>query len=151
MLGAWAGALGTRIPESGTLGLQGLMNSRIQGQQVSGSIRLEWFQSREIRSGGARVLKHLRSVSDRKGPRSWGQGQSQCCVGLSPEFGRSVAPWGLGSSAPKACWVSLGLGDKESEVHCHEHPISGELGSQPLEDWGSVGTKQPKIPGHSGA
>lgn len=97
------------------------------------------------------VLKHLRSVSDRKGPRSWGQGQSQCCVGLSPEFGRSVAPWGHGSSAPKARWVSLGLGDQESEVHRHEHPISWELGSQPLEDWGSVGTKQRKIPGHSGA
>lgn len=31
MLGAWAGALGTRTPESGTSGSQGLMDSRIPG------------------------------------------------------------------------------------------------------------------------
>lgn len=55
MLEAWDGALKVQIRRSGTLGFQGLMVSRIQGQQVSGNIRLKRSESTEI--GDLKVLR----------------------------------------------------------------------------------------------
>lgn len=43
MLGAWAGALETRIPEFGTLDSRGFMDSRIQGATCLGG-----YQAKEV-------------------------------------------------------------------------------------------------------
>lgn len=48
MLGAWAGTLRTGIQSSRTLGFQGLMGSRIQGQPVSENIRFKGLQAKGI-------------------------------------------------------------------------------------------------------
>lgn len=51
-------------------GLKDQWIAEFKGQQITGNIRLERSEFKEIRSEGAGVLGHLRSHSGMQGPRS---------------------------------------------------------------------------------
>lgn len=51
-------------------GLKDLWIAEFKEQQITGNIRLEKFELKEIRSEGPGVLGHLKSHSSMKGPRS---------------------------------------------------------------------------------
>ena len=71
-----------------------------------------------------------------------GQGQSQYCVGLSPEFG---GQWHLGVlDLVLLKYLGVTQGQGVRGLSCHEHPILWELGSQPLVDWGICGYEEAK-------
>lgn len=99
ILRTWAGALRTRILRvwdlrvSGTCGRQDSAGSRSQEMHKLGlgNIRLRRLESKK--SG---MVRKFQGTSDLSlwhgGTKVLGQGQSQYCVGLSSEFGGSMAP-----------------------------------------------------------
>lgn len=141
-MGCWGLGLGPLRLEFQSLGpwsLGGLWTAGFKGQHVLAGIRLKRFQSKESRAKGARVLGHLRSVSGTEKPRPWVRDNPSvvqtCALNLEGQ-------WHFGVLDP-VLLKHLGGHSGVRGVHCHEHPIFWELSSQPLEDWGSVGTKKP--------
>lgn len=128
----WGLGLGLEFRGLGPWGFRGLWPVGFKGSKSPGISALRDLSPKNLGSEGAMVLEHLSSILY-GGAKVLSQGQSQCCIGLSPEFEGPMAPWGLGTGTPKVLPGHSGAGGRGVRgLGCHEHPITWELGFQLL-------------------